>query len=208
MESVSASLESQGYQCDAALDHQELIPFVKSYIFKRNSVSLSYFLLNVLFLILLIVASFIHVFQDTLTFSQSFLQVIIGFAITFLLIPLHEGLHGVAYRICGAKNVSFKANWKKLYFMAIADKFITTRKSFYVIGLTPFVVISLCLLILVSCSTPGMQIAWLSVLVMHASMCVGDFGLLSYFAENKSREVISFDDAENGISYFYSRTFK
>ena len=205
MESISASLEKQGFQCDASLDHQELIPFVKTYIFKKNPVSLSYFILNILFLLLLLITSFIFVFHGTLTFPDSFLRILLGFAITFLLIPLHEGLHGIAYWICGAKNVSFKANWKKLYFMAIADKFITSRKSFYVIGLTPFVMISLSLLFLVIFSTPAMKVTWLSVLVMHSSMCAGDFGLLSYFAENKSREVISFDDVQNGMSYFYSR---
>jgi hypothetical protein len=114
-------------------------------------------------------------------------------------------LHGIAYKYCGAADVSYKANWKKLYFMAVADKFVANRRSFYIVGFTPFIVISIGMFALGLMAGPKQQIMWFSVLLIHASMCAGDFGLLSYFSENKNREVVTFDDDANGVSYFYSR---
>ena len=37
-------------------------------------------------------------------------------------------------------------------------------------------------------------------------MCSGDFGLLSYFEFNKDKQVVTYDDIENKISYFYGHT--
>lgn len=128
-----------------------------------------------------------------------------GCAITFLLIPPHEILHGIAYKLCGAKKVSYKANWRKLYFMAVADKFVTFRKQFYFIALLPVTLISIIMLIAAYFASPTGQIMWLTVGLVHASMCAGDFGLMSFFAENKHREVVTYDDVENEISYFYTR---
>jgi hypothetical protein len=36
-------------------------------------------------------------------------------------------------------------------------------------------------------------------------MCSGDFGILSYFELHKDKEVVTYDDIENKISYFYGR---
>jgi Putative zincin peptidase len=198
-------LHEQGFTLDAGLHHEELIPFVKTYLFKKNRITISFLILNILF-----VCSWLSVFiwsvcYANLSLGQAFAGFGYGVAISFLLAPLHELLHGAAYRISGAQKISYKANWKKLYFMAVADMFITGRRAFYFIGMTPFAVISLGLILLSVFATPAQQIMWLSTLWVHASMCSGDIGLMSYFAENKNREVITFDDAENAISYFYSR---
>jgi hypothetical protein len=34
-------------------------------------------------------------------------------------------------------------------------------------------------------------------------MCSGDFGLISYFEYNKERQIVTFDDVEQKLSYFY-----
>lgn len=198
-------LHEQGFTLDAGLHHQELIPFVKTYLFKKNKFTLSFLILNILFVSTWLFVFIWYVYNTTLSLGQALTGFGYGFAIAFLLAPLHELLHGAAYRLSGARKISYKANWKKLYFMAVADKFITQRKAFYFIGMTPFAVISLGLILLSVFAVPEQQIMWLSTLWVHASMCSGDFGLMSYFAENKNREVITFDDVENSISYFYSR---
>jgi len=202
---VSEILKEQGYTLDAALHHQELIPFVKKYIYKRNAVTLTFLLLNLLFVSLWLISNIYNITVESLTLNKAFTGFSFGIIIAFLLTPLHELLHGIAYRISGAHKISYKANWKKFYFMAIADKFITTRKSFYFVGLTPFVVISFLLINISLITAPGQQVVWLTALWMHAAMCSGDFGLISYFAENKTLDVITYDDEANSISYFYSR---
>ncbi|MGJ8868839.1 hypothetical protein, partial [Salmonella enterica] len=87
----------------------------------------SYLFLNLLFLLLLLARIILSLVNFQLDFSNIFTFFGFGCALTFLLIPIHEGLHGIAYKMCGAPTVTFAANWKKLYFMAIADKFTIGR---------------------------------------------------------------------------------
>jgi len=36
-------------------------------------------------------------------------------------------------------------------------------------------------------------------------MCSGDFGLFSYFEFHKTKDVVTYDDVEKQITYFYAR---
>jgi hypothetical protein len=47
--------------------------------------------------------------------------------------------------------------------------------------------------------------AIIGTLLMHSSMCSGDFGLLSYLEFHKDKELVTFDDVANKITYFYVR---
>lgn len=207
MKPVSELLREQGFTQDAALHHQELIPFIRTYLFRKNRITISFLTLNILFAGSWLSLCMIHIYNDTISSGQAFAGFGYGCAITFLLAPIHELLHGVAYRLKGAQNVIYKANWKKLYFMAIADRFVTERRAFYFIGLTPFVVLSAGLILLSFVTGALQQVMWLTALWVHASMCTGDFGLMSYFAENKNKEVVTYDDAGEAVSYFYSRKY-
>ncbi len=199
-------IEQQGFKVDAILNHQDIIPFVKSFLFRKNIVTLFYLAFNVLFCILLIFSSFINVYAGTLTLGDAFTWFSWGCLIPFLLVPLHEWLHGIAYKACGAKAVSYDVNWKQFYFMAIADKFVATRKSFLIVALTPFIIITIALMIPVLFpSTPGVDIMLITATFVHGSMCAGDFGLLSYFETNRNKEVITYDDRGEGLSYFFVR---
>lgn len=199
-------IEQQGFKTDAILNHQDIIPFVKSFLFRKNKVTLFYLAFNTAFCILLIFSMFISVYKDTLTFGEAFKWFSWGCLIPFLLVPLHEWLHGIAYKACGATTVSYDVNWKQFYFMAIADKFVANRKSFRIVALTPFIIITISLLIpVLLTSTSGIQIMLITATFIHGSMCAGDFGLLSYFETNRNKEVITFDDRSAGISYFFVR---
>ena len=43
----------------------------------------------------------------------------------------------------------------------------------------------------------------LSFLFFHSMACIGDFGMASYFYENRDRTIYTFDDMENEKSYFF-----
>ncbi|MBL0340653.1 MAG: DUF3267 domain-containing protein [Bacteroidetes bacterium] len=197
--------EDNGYKLHEVLYHQDLIPFVKNYILKKNIFTFGYLFLNLLFLLLLLTRIIFSLANFQLDFSNTFTFLGFGCALTFLLIPIHEGLHGIAYKMCGAPTVTFAANWKKMYFMAIADKFPIGRKPFLFVGLAPFVIISLLFIFLAATGSPQFQIMYFTVLLVHASMCIGDFALMSYFSEQGDKEVITFDDYENSLTYFYSK---
>lgn len=42
-------------------------------------------------------------------------------------------------------------------------------------------------------------------LLAHTAMCSGDFALLSYFDCQVDKQVVTYDDREKKISYFYGR---
>lgn len=203
MEASQKWFEQNGYALDAMLYHQDIIPFIKKYIYKRNFFTITYLLFNLIFLAIIILQFTLSIISYTISFADCFLWFSYGCAITFLLIPLHEGIHGLAYKICGAPHVTFEANWKKLYFMAIADKFAIGRKPFYFVGLSPFVFISSLFIFLSLINSAGLQIMFTTVVFVHASMCAGDFGLMSYFAEKKNLDVVTFDDHENSQTFFF-----
>ena len=82
---------------------------------------------------------------------------------------------------------------------------MTNRAGFIFLALSPFIIVSLLNLagfILV----PGYaSYTYISVLFFHATMCAGDFALLSYFEFHRDKELYTFDDVRNKTSYFYYR---
>lgn len=197
-------LASHGFEIDAELTHQDLLPFIKKYLFRKNPITLFYLFFNVAGALSLVIAGVFFGLSGKCTFGEIVTYVSYGCGIPFLLIPIHEGLHGLAYKYCGAEKVSYDVNWKQLYFMAIADKFVANRKAFYIVGLTPFIVISLKLVaISIIFPYPSVIITMISTIFIHGSMCAGDFGLLSYFVSHAGKEVVTYDDREAGKSYFF-----
>lgn len=89
--------------------------------------------------------------------------------------------------------------------MALSDKFVANKREFEIVALSPFVVITSILIILVFVVNFTWVLTILAVLFAHASMCSGDFGLLSFFEFHKEKEVVTYDDVENKISYFYGK---
>jgi hypothetical protein len=126
-----------------------------------------------------------------------------GLAIAFALLPVHEFIHAVAYKSQGAEKTSYDASLMKFYFLAVADRFVANRKEFQVVALAPFIVITSVLLILLLLTDPFWRMAVLGILLTHTAFCSGDFGLLSYFAFHKDKEVVTYDDKGNKVSYFY-----
>lgn len=127
-----------------------------------------------------------------------------GIPATLLLVPLHEMVHGLMFRWYGAKDVRYGVIWRYLMFYAVAHAYIVHYRQFRFIALAPFVVITgLCALVF-----PFVPATWqallLGVYCFHTLCCAGDFGLCAYFYKYRSRKPVSFDDADNSISYFYA----
>lgn len=199
-------LSERGYVLLDALGHKELVPFISTYMKKRTKYSLIYYLSN------FIVFGFVGFFfvkgfdLPNYSFSGRFTHFSYGLAIAFALLPLHEYIHVLAYKSQGATNTSYDANLKKFYFMALADKFVANKKEFEVVALAPFIIISTTLTFVLIFVDPEWALTVASVLLAHTAMCSGDFGLLSYFEFHKEKQLVTYDDVENQISYFYGQT--
>ena len=196
-------LSAKGYILLDELGHKELVPFIRTYLKKGTKYTVFYYLSN---LVVFGLAGYFFVYGYNLpdySLETRFTHFACGLAVAFLLVPLHEYIHLLAYKSQGATTTSYDANLKKFYFMALADKFVANKKEFEIVALAPFVVITAVLGILLFVVSATWTLTILGILLTHTAMCSGDFGLLSYFEFHADKYVVTYDDTEHKISYFY-----
>lgn len=137
--------------------------------------------------------------------SEEFAYFSYGLLGSFLLIPLHEYIHALAYRYVGATNTSYDMNLRKFYFMAMADRFVASAKNLTLVLLAPFVVISILSLSIALVVSGNWTFFPLGVFFTHAMFCSGDFGMLNYLQTHQDTELYTYDDKAKGESYFYAK---
>lgn len=193
------------FQLLLALHHDEVIPFVQDELRQTTFTNYFFFGWNILWLIFMVVIAFQDTINGLIGWGNLMMWFGIGTVLVFiLLIPPHEMIHGLAYRMVGAKKVSYGVNWKKLYFYAVADKFIVKRKSFIFIALSPFVTISVVVILTILFADVQMKWLLLGVLFMHSGACAGDFALLSFYERHRNfLEIFTYDDVGEHMSFFY-----
>jgi hypothetical protein len=206
MKLLPEDLPYMGYHVNARLQYNELIPFVQEGLKKKNVISFLHILVNVL---VIAWAAFVAIYVVSRDFVSAWIMLVGllgGMSITLILIPIHEILHGLAYKLMGAKDIRYAADWKRFYFMAIAHRFVANRTEFFGVAFLPFIVINTMLITLIALSNPHFWPLLSGTLVMHTAACSGDFGLASRFLEQGGREMLTWDDADNKESWFMSKT--
>jgi hypothetical protein len=199
------TLKENGYVLIDELDHKELLPFIQKYMKEKTFYPAFYYFCNVFFLGM-VGFLFTYGHDDAeYSFANRFAHFSYGMAISFLLIPLHEYIHVLAYKSLGAEHTSYDVNWKKFYFMALAHKFVANRKQFTIVALSPFTIITTAFLIIFIFANTDWAMTCAATLLAHTAMCGGDFGLLSYFEYHKHKTIVTYDDIHEKKSYFYER---
>ena len=193
----------EGYSTKEVLDHDDLLPFVKQNFHNRNLIIYLFWVQGLTGLAFLIYT--VYNMADIASFWMIILWIFAGLFSTILLVPVHEGLHGLAYKICGAREVSYGANWKQLYFTASAHLFTANFRQFLVIGLAPFIMISISAISLYMIASDQLKLFIASSLWFHNLMCVGDFSILGYFYQYRNYSPVTFDDMDTKRSYFLIR---
>ena len=202
-------LEKEGYELLSSLHHDELIPFLKEAFQHKSDLIKRFNLWNVL---LLVVLTGLFIF-DYFTMAEfkwgtRFLYISLGVLLSFLLIPLHEFLHSLAYKYVGARQTSYDANWKKLYFMAMADQFVADYKEFKIVALTPLVAISFGLIFLAFLPIGLWRFSVISILITHSLFSSGDIAILNYFKKHRCKGLVTYDDKSERMSYFLIKSAK
>lgn len=203
MKLLPSQLSASGYRLLETCSFDELPNWLKAQLKKKTAASRWFVAFNVLFSLFFFgLASYYYhteLFQMRKLISFFFL----GFAASFLLIPVHEYLHVFAYRQLGCTNTRISADWKRFMFLAEAHQFVVNYQEFRKVALAPFVVISSGLLLAGFFVSPATQLLLLSTNLVHASFCAGDFGLLSYFQSVGSKQLVTFDDSEKRQTEFW-----
>jgi hypothetical protein len=184
------------------LSYKEIVFFVLDYVRRKT-------ILTVLFwsvcLIFVAIATTVRInISHYYIFRQIVYHTLLGLIIfPILIIPVHELLHIIPYLISGAKNIRIGMDMSQFIFYVTAHQYVASPKQFRVVAITPFLIISIIILILVF-SLPGLWKWSLSLfLFVHSTMCVGDIALLNYYFINKHRKIYTWDDADVKEAYFY-----
>lgn len=198
------TLEAEGYTLECSFLHQELVAFILPFMKHKNRFIVLYKVGA--YLPFLVLFGTLGYMLGSGTGKLEYLSAVFyAFGAALLLIPIHEVIHGIAYKWLGAPKVSYGVVWKKLVFYAQADRFVVGYKQFIIVALAPFVVIGVALLIAMLFANVQWSIFLLTLLSIHNGLCAGDFALMSYFFENRDKEMVTYDDEAEGKTYFYQR---
>jgi hypothetical protein len=201
---VDALKNDPSYRQVLALDYDDMIPFVLENIRKRSFFSILYAFLNIAFLIFIINDIIFGLVHRQLTWSLIISQSVTGiFAGSILVIPVHELLHGITYRILGARKIRFGADLQQFIFFVTADRYPVTGKELYCLALAPFVVINIITAAITLLWFPHAILFSAFFLLSHNIMCIGDFAIVNFVLQHAPHRVYTFDEIENKKSYFY-----
>ena len=192
-----------GYKKILELDFSDIIPFVISSIRKRSLSSLLYMLINTATLFFIIYFALWTIRTGQLNAGGVIWRILAGvLAGSLLVIPPHELLHGLAYRILGARKIRFGVDFQQFIFYVTADHFPISKRELAFLALTPFVVINLLVILFTALWAPQITLLSASLLFSHNLMCIGDFAMISY-AYSHGEEVYTYDDIKQKRSYFF-----
>ncbi|MEM7101483.1 MAG: DUF3267 domain-containing protein [Bacteroidota bacterium] len=187
------------------LNHKEILPFIMEELRRKTITTFVFKGSCVILLLLYAVALYFYISSGAIGFAESIAFWCIGvFLGTTAIIPFHEWLHGIAYKLVGAPKVSYRGSFKQMMFYAAADQFVIGMNSFRFVALTPFVVISALLIAGYFHSGYALKFGILGFLISHTIACAGDFGLLSYIETQHDKTLYTYDDMENEVSYVYA----
>jgi hypothetical protein len=197
-----ADLQAQGsFQQLLCMHHQDALPFVVEYYLRRRSwlIWINY-LLNLTCLAWTLA---VGVLQGA---STARWLITLGLAILawVVLIPLHEAIHGLAYWLLGARSIHYGGSLRLMYFYAVADNFVINSRELIALALAPFVLINGALLTLALFS-PAQRLFALVLSLLHLSAVGGDWAMLGYLWEHRGREIYTYDDVKEKLSYFYQQ---
>lgn len=123
----------------------------------------------------------------------------------FILLPIHEAIHGLVFKLLGAKKVGFGWTPKSLMVYAYSQKFVMSLKENAIVAVMPFLVITLGLGIAFF-EWPEYKLLISTAAVLHTYGCLGDFILIKYFIKNRHKQMFTYDDIdEAGMTYFFEK---
>ena len=190
----------------ATLPFHQITPFVRAALRHRNVATVAYGLLALLPLVALLgylgyVAGLKLAGKGSL--QASLAQFSFGVLATLALIPPHEYVHGLVFRLLGARQVRYGAQWRRFVFYATAHRHVLSPGAHAWAALAPFVVISGLLGLAFLYAGSDYPLFFFTVYTLHAACCGGDFGLVSYLWHHRHRRLYAYDDVAEQTTYFF-----
>ena len=121
-----------------------------------------------------------------------------------LLIPIHEALHLITFRLSGAKDIRYGADLRQGIIYVTAHRFVADIKLFSAVAFTPLTVITASAGAAMIFCSPWWQWVLSLALFTHTTMCAGDAALIGFMRSFGHRNVYTWDDADRKEAYFYA----
>jgi hypothetical protein len=195
--------DGSSYEKVLTLPYSDIAPFV---IGRLKSFNLP----MVTVWVILAVTAFLTVwFWPGVRYIPANLHIIIGLAsgllaVPVLLIPVHEGLHLIPFRLSGARDIRYGADLRQGIIYVTAHRFVADFRLFSIVAFTPFVVITTGIGAAIIFCTPWWQWVLSLALFTHTTMCAGDTALIGFMRGFNHRNVYTWDDADRKEAYFYA----
>jgi hypothetical protein len=125
-------------------------------------------------------------------------------ALPLLMVPVHEGLHLISYRLAGARDIRYGADLRQGIIYVTAHRFVTGRRLFSIVAFAPLVIVTAGIVVLMIFCSPWWQWVLSLALFTHTTMCAGDTALIGFMMGLKSGNVYTWDDADRKEAYFYA----
>lgn len=184
------------------LSYDEILPFIFVYLKKCT--------LPVIIAGLILILSFIPLIIFRIWIANHFewysivLHSLAGiFLFPLVLIIPHELLHIIPYYLSGARDIRIGANWNEAYFYVTAHNHPINVSWFTFIAITPAIVITVLLILLITILPALWQWTTAVAIFMHLTMCAGDIALLSFLYLNRGKGIMTWDDAVEKKALFY-----
>lgn len=201
-------LIAQGYELQFQMHLPELASFVRTEIQHSTTLFTFYHWLTRVLGVAAAAWLGVQFVHAPTAINNHLVPFFLAFGGVLALVPVHEALHGLAYKWVGAPQVSYGAKWDKLLFFAIADGFALGHRAFRVVALAPFVVISMGLILSLILVPTGFKLFFFTLLFIHTAVCLGDFALLNYFQRHDHTKLITVDRAQEDLTEFWLQSTK
>jgi hypothetical protein len=196
---------SSRYRLLLALEYDSVPDFVISQMKSVNAVTATFYTLS--FTLLLWSLSFRFGLAGEYTLPSVLPYTLAGLILLpLLLIPLHEGVHILVFRILGGRDIRIGADLRNFIVYVTAHRHVVSALPFIVIAASPFVIISLSILISIWYVNPLWKWTLSLALLAHTTMCAGDFSMAAFFHINRNRKILTWDDAEKKVAYFFEES--
>ncbi|MFP4644736.1 MAG: DUF3267 domain-containing protein [Spirochaetales bacterium] len=222
-----SQLETHGYYLYARFEFEELVDLISRELRRRTPHMILYWVVLVILALGALAASIVVAGERTWI---PFAGTLVAIAGMIPVIPIHELLHALAFRLRGARRIRFGARFRYLMFYAIASDFIADYREMLFILYLPAAAVSAALLIgtlvlgggmLSGASATiadiealsgdatlvrliGSALPWLALI--HWSACAGDAALASYMWRHRNLDIVTGDEGEKLVTSFYVRT--
>ena len=199
--SIADLNDPRRFEMIADVAHSEILRFVQQHLKRFSWVTGNYWLLNAAALGFVV----LQCMQSGLPALDALSTMCLGMVLAYvLLLPLHEHVHAVAYRLTGAGETRVRYNLRRLTAFCEAPGAVVSGGEYILVCLAPFLVLNPILAVLAfSVSKGKLALLIAGGLLFHIGACSGDIALVNFVWMNRGRASFTYDDAGQERGRFF-----